>query len=658
MSTLDVSKKKAVWALLAFVGVLVLGLAPASADGPLSLVATAQVGSVAHDLDLQGNFIYVVTDAGLSVVDVSTPDVPVVRGSVATPSTNMGVKVRGQYAYVASVAGGFRVVDITNPDAPVIVATKPAYYAFDVALKDNVAFVVAFTGEMYLFDITNPLNPVQFDVLGLPAWRTPGPDAQGLASLNAYASQGNAKVTGVVVKGNALFTTDWAYGRIYYYDVTNPTAPVFSGTHFAPYVLKVDADPDRDVVFMLSAYGTASGIYTVPISYLSPNTSTAHATCPVCGYLASTVPTVGLDQGGMALGAGGGYLVYAGGRNNGEFHVVDVRNPLAMAYAAPMVPVGNHGVQLSMVMGARTVGDRAYLAAGALGVQIYQFPGLSDPVAAPPPNTPPSIVSFSLNAGASSTTNRLVTLNNFVSGNAVEYRAGESSDLTGVSWLPYASAPSFSLTGGNGTKQVFFQVRNAELLESTVASDTITLNEPVPTITLLAINNGANNTTIRTVTLNNTATNNPTEYRASESSTFVGAVWQPYSTAPSFDLSAGSATKRVYLEVRNSAGGSTAHSDTIVLTEPSPTLSNFAINAGAASTTNRSVTLNHVASGSPTEYRASESSTFVGAVWLPYVPAPAFQLSAGTATKRVYLQLRNAAGSPSTVISDTIILYQ
>jgi hypothetical protein len=43
---------------------------------------------------------------------------------------------------------------------------------------------------------------------------------------------------------------------------------------------------------------------------------------------------------------------------------------------------------------------------------------------------------------------------------------------------------------------------------------------------------------------------------------------------------------------------------------------------------------------------------------LPYVPAPAFTLSSGTATKRVYLQLRNAAGVPSLVRSDTIVLYQ
>ena len=645
--------------VVALVALLLLGTIPAAADGPLSLLTTVPVGSVTHDIDLQGDFMYVATDAGLTVVDVSAlpGGDPVVRGSVSIGGSlgTQGVEVRGQYAYLAG--GAFRVVDISDPDNPVVVATRSAYYAYDVALKDNVAYVGSLAGELYLFDITTPTNPAQFKVLGLPAWKSPGADPQGLASLNSYVTQGNAKCTGVTVIGNKLFATEWGYGRIYYYDVTDPESPVFSGTHYAPYILKVDADLDRDVIYMLSAYLSQSGIYTVPISRLHPNFPSYHANCVECSYLASTVPVVGLDQGGMALGEGGGYLVYGGGRNNGEFHVVDVGDPSAMTYAAT-VPIGPHGVGLASSMGARISGDLAYFAAGALGVQIYQFPGLSGAGGPPPPGSPPTIFGFAIDGGATSTTDSVVTLNNAVSGSPTQYRAAESSDLSGAPWLSYSTAPSFTLSGGNGTKAVHFQVRNAALLESSVVSDTITLNQPVPTVTVFAINGGATNTATRTVTLNNTATNGPTEYRASQSSTFVGASWLPYSTAPSFELSAGNATKRVYFQARNLAGSSTVRSDTINLLEPTPLLSSVLINNGASSTTSQTVTLNNVASNGPTEYRASQSSTFAGAQWLPYSPAPSFQLSSGTATKRVYMQLRNAAGALSIVRSDTIVLYQ
>ena len=655
MATLDA--RKALRIVLAAVVLLMLSALPATADGPLNLLTTvSSIGSVAHDVDIQGEFMYVATDAGLTIVDISPlpGGNPVVRGSLSAGGAQ-GVKVRGDYAYLAG--GAFRVVDVSDPDNPVLVATRSAYYAYDVALKDNVAFVVSFAGEMYLFNISAPTNPTQIKVLGLPAWKTPGTDPQNLANLNAGVTQGNGKSTGVIVKGNHLFATEWGYGRIYYYDVTNAASPTFQGTHYAPYILKVDADIDRDVVYMLSAYSSISGIYTVPISRLQPDFASYHANCPECSYLPSTVPVVGLDQGGMALGEGGGYLVYGGGRNNGEFHVVDLASPSAMTYAGT-VPIGPHAVKLASSMGARIVGDLAYFAAGALGVQIYEFAGLSGAGGPPPPGSPPTVLSLALDGGASSTTDTVVTLNNNVSGAPTQYRAGESSNLSGAPWLQYAAAPSFTLSAGNGPKTVYFQVRNAALLESSVVNDTVTLNQPVPTVTVLAINNGAATTPTRTVTLNNTASNSPTQYRASEQANFAGAPWLPYSTAPSFELSPGNATKRVYIQARNLAGQSTSRSDTINLVQPTPVLSSISINNGAPSTMSQTVTLNNVASNSPTQYRASQSATFAGAAWLPYSAAPSFQLSPGVATKRVYLQLRNAVGALSVVRSDTIVLSQ
>ncbi|MCX7847579.1 MAG: C10 family peptidase [bacterium] len=90
-----------------------------------------------------------------------------------------------------------------------------------------------------------------------------------------------------------------------------------------------------------------------------------------------------------------------------------------------------------------------------------------------------------------------------------------------------------------------------------------------PTVTAFSINNGAASTSTRTVSLNNTCSGSPTEYMASESSSFSGASWLPYSPAPSFTLSSGNGTKTVYFKVRNSFGTSSAAADTITLNESS-----------------------------------------------------------------------------------------
>jgi hypothetical protein len=89
----------------------------------------------------------------------------------------------------------------------------------------------------------------------------------------------------------------------------------------------------------------------------------------------------------------------------------------------------------------------------------------------------------------------------------------------------------------------------------------------VPTVTSFAINEGAETTASRTVTLNNTA-KLAEEYLASEASDFAGATWTAYSAAPTFELSPGDGVKTVYLKVRGALGESEAVQDTITLATP------------------------------------------------------------------------------------------
>jgi hypothetical protein len=257
------------------------------------------------------------------------------------------------------------------------VTTLANPYAWAAAVKDDVLYVSTATGKLLVFSIADPAHPVLLKTIGLPAWRSASLDATNLPKLNSYTTTGNAKATDVTVIGDMLFTVDWAYGRLYYYDVGTPTSPVFRGTHYAPYILKAQADPARDVVYMLSAYGTASGIYTVPISQLAPDRSTYHDTCSACGFLKSLG---GIDQGGMHVVSGRHYLVYGGGRNNGELHAVVTSdpNPAVMTDGA-VTAIGPHMVPTEFSMGMKMSGDLVYAAAGVLGLQVYQFPGLSAP---------------------------------------------------------------------------------------------------------------------------------------------------------------------------------------------------------------------------------------------------------------------------------------
>ncbi|MBI5091903.1 MAG: hypothetical protein HZB26_05590 [Candidatus Hydrogenedentes bacterium] len=95
-----------------------------------------------------------------------------------------------------------------------------------------------------------------------------------------------------------------------------------------------------------------------------------------------------------------------------------------------------------------------------------------------------------------------------------------------------------------------------------------------------------------------------------------------------------------------------------------PALTGVLINDGEAATNTRQVVLRLDvsalrASDSPTQYKASESKSFTGAVWQTYTsPNVNFTLSAGNGLKTVYVKLRNAAAQESLVRSDTIYLAE
>lgn len=86
-----------------------------------------------------------------------------------------------------------------------------------------------------------------------------------------------------------------------------------------------------------------------------------------------------------------------------------------------------------------------------------------------------------------------------------------------------------------------------------------------------------------------------------------------------------------------------------------PVVTSFAINSGAATTMPLDVTLNDTTMNNPIDYMASESASFTGATWQPYVTASSFTLSFGIGVRTVYFKARNGTGE-SGVVSDTIFL--
>ena len=205
--------------------------------------------------------------------------------------------------------------------------------------------------------------------IGLPAWGSTGPEDRLLQNLRNLTPGGNAKVTGVAITGDTLVTLDAAHGRLFFYNVADAANPTFAGTHNAPFMLRAEVNPAETVGFGLSAFGGTSGIYSVPMNLLGPNTSTSYRNCPTCGYF-KVVPT---DYGGLTVSGNGRYVVYVGGRDS-VVQVIDVTDPANMKDAGSvLLPRPGHGSRLFDSLGAQTLGNHIFAALGLAEFHVYSY---------------------------------------------------------------------------------------------------------------------------------------------------------------------------------------------------------------------------------------------------------------------------------------------
>jgi hypothetical protein len=180
------------------------------------------------------------TGNSLTIVDISNPSAPAVIGSV-TDSNRLfgayGVAVQSGYAYVAAqgcvtgfpcpnptVGNSFEVIDVSNPASPQIVASiansaLPVPYfgsdaldhATSVAVSGHYAYVTAaYDNRLTVIDISNPLSP------------------QIVASIQDQARL--AFDVDVAVQGNYAYVANQStYLGLAVVDISNPANPQILG---------------------------------------------------------------------------------------------------------------------------------------------------------------------------------------------------------------------------------------------------------------------------------------------------------------------------------------------------------------------------------------------------------------------------------------------
>jgi len=93
-------------------------------------------------------------DAGLQVIDISTPSSPTLVGGYDTSGWAIGVAVSGSYAYVADYDAGLQVIDISTPSSPTLVGGyDTSGYACGVAVSGDYAYVADYDAGLVILRV-------------------------------------------------------------------------------------------------------------------------------------------------------------------------------------------------------------------------------------------------------------------------------------------------------------------------------------------------------------------------------------------------------------------------------------------------------------------------------------------------------------------------
>ena len=151
----------------------------------------------ARHITLAGHYAYIITGAGLVVLDLNNPQAPRVAATVPLNDARASA-LQFRYLWVTD-AEGLKLFDVTRMDQPVPVpgATVPFVDARRVYLARTYAYVAAGSEGLVIVNVTRPEHPQVFWRIPDPAfWLGHTPDTQDVtvastnASLFAYVADG------------------------------------------------------------------------------------------------------------------------------------------------------------------------------------------------------------------------------------------------------------------------------------------------------------------------------------------------------------------------------------------------------------------------------------------------------------------------------------
>lgn len=130
-------------------------------------VVSATARNKAKGVLVEDDFAYVATGEGAPgfwIYDLTNLAAPLLRGSVVLTDQAEDVRIHENRAYVVNRFAGLKVIDISSPDSPVLVGTYPTGRVLDVELDFPYAYVTGPEIGLHVLDISTDTPQLIYQV--------------------------------------------------------------------------------------------------------------------------------------------------------------------------------------------------------------------------------------------------------------------------------------------------------------------------------------------------------------------------------------------------------------------------------------------------------------------------------------------------------------
>ncbi|MBD3190659.1 MAG: hypothetical protein GF308_08440 [Candidatus Heimdallarchaeota archaeon] len=202
-----------------------------------------EIAGRVFELQIQDHLVYVLSDVGLYIYDITNPSSPIFIDSYGVGSGVVGFHISENYGYLTTIDDELLILDITDPysitlEGSCSIVNDP--YTINVYDEEGYAFIAGMNeGEMCIVDISTSSTPM------IAGWYNQTNVVYDIQFQGQYAYLANGE-SGLLVL-----------------DITNPFAPVFVGEYVIANGFACELVVEDDCVFLAAS---SEGIRIVNVS--------------------------------------------------------------------------------------------------------------------------------------------------------------------------------------------------------------------------------------------------------------------------------------------------------------------------------------------------------------------------------------------------------